>query len=60
MKKSESTIVIFSREQTASFLSISFPTLRKWTKDGILKCYHLGGRIYYKQNEIVKALKQIE
>ena len=60
MKKSESETVIFSREQTASFLSISFPTLKKWTKDGTLKCYHLGARIYYKQNEIIKALKRIE
>lgn len=60
MKKSKSTSIIYSREQTASFLSISFPTLRKWTKDGTLKCYQLGGRVYYKKEEIIKALKLIE
>jgi predicted site-specific integrase-resolvase len=60
MKKSNSTTAIYSREQTASLLSISFPTLRKWTKKGILKCYQLGGRIYYRHDEIIKALKPIE
>ena len=60
MKKSKAISIIYSREQTATFLSISFPTLRKWTKDGILKCYQLGGRIYYKHDEIIKALKPTE
>ena len=58
--KSKSASVILSREQTALFLSVTFPTLRKWTKQGLLKCYQLGGRIYYKQDEIIKALKLVE
>ena len=60
MKKSKSSSVILSREQAAEYLSVSFPTLRKWTKEGILKCYQLGGRIYYKQDEIIKALQPNE
>lgn len=48
--------VLMTREETAAFLSISFPTLRRWTTEGMLTCYQLGGRVYYKQNEILKAL----
>lgn len=60
MKKVKQSTVLLTREQTALFLSISFPTLRKWTIDGLLKCYQLGGRVYYKQSEIFKALKRID
>jgi excisionase family DNA binding protein len=57
MNKSKGNAKILSREQTASFLSISFPTLLRWTKEGLLKSYKLGGRVYYKQQEILRALK---
>ncbi len=52
--------VLMSREETKEYLSISFPTLRKWSKDGTLKCYQLGGRVYYKLHEILDALIRVE
>lgn len=52
--------VLLSREETKEYLSITFPTLRKWTKDGILKGYQLGGRVYYKLHEILEALIRVE
>ena len=52
--------VLLSREETKQYLSITYPTLRKWTKDGILKCYQLGGRVYYKLHEILDALIRVE
>lgn len=52
--------VLLSREETKEYLSITFPTLRKWTKDGILKGYQLGGRVYYKLHEILDALVSVE
>lgn len=51
--------VLLSREETKDYLSITFPTLRKWSKDGTLKCYQLGGRVYYKLHEILEALIRV-
>lgn len=59
-KKKEQNVVLLTREETKSFFKTTFPTLRKWTVDGLLKCYQMGGRIYYKKHEILKALKRFE
>jgi predicted site-specific integrase-resolvase len=56
-KPKEQNVVLLSREETRQFLRTSFPTLRKWTREGLLKCYGLGSRIYYKKHEILKALQ---
>lgn len=60
MKKQRKSTVLLSREETRDYLKISFPTLCKWTAEGILKSYRLGGRVYYKQHEILKALQQTD
>lgn len=49
-KKKHETVLL-TREQTKEFLHITQPTLRKWTKEGLLKAYSLGGRIYYKSDK---------
>jgi len=60
MKKSaEPNVILLSREETKAFLKTTFPTLRKWTVEGLLTCYQLGGRVYYKQHEVLNALKRI-
>lgn len=59
MKKERKQVVLMSREEASSYLRISLPTLHKWTNEGLLKAYRLGGRVYYKQHEILKALMQI-
>jgi hypothetical protein len=58
MKKKDK-VVLLTREETRAFLKTTFPTLRKWTADGLLPCYHLGGRVYYKQHEILQALQRM-
>ena len=58
-KKSKS-VVLLTREQTKTFLHITQPTLRKWTKAGLLIAYSLGGRIYYKQHEVIDALQVVD
>lgn len=45
-----------TRTEAAAFLSISLVTLRNWTTQGLFPSYRLGGRIYYKQQEIITAL----
>ncbi|WP_343634729.1 helix-turn-helix domain-containing protein [Fluviicola sp.] len=58
--KKSKTVVLLTCKQAVDFLQITSPTLRKWTKEGLLKAYSLGGRIYYKQHEIIDALQAID
>ncbi|GAB5417997.1 MAG: hypothetical protein Crog4KO_14500 [Crocinitomicaceae bacterium] len=51
--------VILTRKEAADFLSVSLTTLKTWTDQKLLKAYKLGGRIYYKEKEIVSALKSL-
>ncbi len=58
MKSSKKTkTVLLTREEAKDFLKISFPTLRKLTVEGLLKSYTLGGRVYYKEHELIEALQ---
>lgn len=50
---------ILTREETANLLSISLPTLWNWTKKGILNSYGIGGRIYYRKDEVMNSLIKI-
>lgn len=58
--KKSKTVVLLTCKQAVAFLQITSPTLRKWTKEGLLKAYSLGGRIYYKQHEVIDALQAID
>lgn len=58
--KKSKTVVLLTCKQAVDFLQITSPTLRKWTKEGLLKAYSLGGRIYYKQHEVIDALHAID
>ena len=40
--------------------AISRLTLIRWTKADLLKEYRIGGRVYYKQSEIIEAAKHLE
>ncbi len=59
-KKSKSAVVLLTCKQAVAFLQITSPTLRKWTREGLLKAYSLGGRIYYKQHEVIDALQAVD
>lgn len=48
---------ILTRKEAANFLSVSLTTLKAWTDQQLLTAYKLGGRVYYKEKEIMKALK---
>ncbi len=48
---------ILTRKEAADFLSVSLTTLKAWTDQQLLIAYKLGGRVYYKEKEILKALK---
>lgn len=50
---------LLSRKEAAQFLSISLSTLKNWTYSKLIKGYRLGGKVYYKKNELIKSLKPI-
>lgn len=53
-------IEYLTREETASKLHISLPTLHEYTKAGKLKKYRIKGRVLYKKDEIDAALTSNE
>lgn len=40
--------------------SVSRTTICNWTKNGYIKSYHIGGRVYYKNSEVVEAAKHLK
>lgn len=51
---------LLSRTQVANYFKINISTVRNWTKQGILKKYGVGDRVYYKRCEIEKVLTEIK
>ncbi|GEM_PF-868140 len=46
--------VLIKRKDAAKMLGISLPTLDMYAKAGILHQRHIGGRVYYEEEEINK------
>lgn len=49
-----------SRKQAAQKLGISLPTLWKITKSGAIPALRLGGRIVFRQSELMACMKPIQ
>lgn len=49
---------LLSPKETCALFSpkISIPTLSRWTSNGLLNRYDIGGRVFYKYSEIIKSL----
>ena len=45
-----------SRNEVATLLKISLPTLNEWSKLGWLISYKMGNRVLYKAEEVEKAI----
>ena len=39
---------------------ISKVTLNEWRNQGLIPCYRMGGRVYYKRSEVIEAAKRIK
>lgn len=50
---------ILTRKEAADLLSVSLTTLKAWTDQKIIRAYKMGGRIYYKEREVIDSLEQI-
>lgn len=46
-----------SAEELCKRLSITKPTVHEWRKRGIIQAYKIGARVYYKWDEVEKAMQ---
>jgi excisionase family DNA binding protein len=49
-----------TRQDTAKLLGVSLVTIDKWSNEGYLKKYRIGGRIRFKAAEVQKALSEVK
>ena len=47
-------------DNVADFFSIDRVTVWKWRKQGRLKAYGMGRRVYFKRSEVVAALVELK
>lgn len=50
---------LMSPKETAKFFGVDQSTIYLWRKRGFINSYSLGGRIYYKRNELLSALQVV-
>ncbi len=48
---------LISRQYLADYFGVDISTIHNWTKKGILKPIKIGNKVYYRLDEIEKALK---
>jgi hypothetical protein len=48
--------VLLSRKETCDLLKIDSSTLWSWTNKGIINCYGIQNRRYYKKEDVLKSL----
>ena len=49
-----------TRKEVAGMLSITLPTLHKFSLNGRIKAYRIGSRVLYKPNEVESALSSFQ
>jgi len=47
-----------TRKQTKELLDTSYVSLNKWTAEGKLQSYNIGGKVFYRYSEILQALRK--
>lgn len=48
---------LLTREETAELLSITLPTLREYTRKGLVQGYRIGPFVRYKRSEVIGGLQ---
>ena len=48
-----------TRQEVATKLRITFPTLHKLTNNGTLIAYRIGGRVLYKKSDVEDSLTEV-
>ena len=44
---------LFSRQEAAAYLKVTYPTLNNWEKKGYIKAVRLGSRVFFKKSELL-------
>jgi len=56
--ESINSVKLLTRKEAAILLRITLPTLHHWSKTGLIQAYYLGRRIYYREEELLRALQK--
>lgn len=48
-----------TRNEVAEMLKIDISSVHNWTKKGKLKAYGIGGRVYYKRDEVENSIIEL-
>lgn len=48
-----------TRNDVAEMLKIDISSVHNWTKKGKLKAYGIGGRVYYKRDEVENSIIEL-
>jgi excisionase family DNA binding protein len=46
----------YTRKELTALFNCSLGTIHNWTRDGKLQAYGIGGRVYYKVDEVHNSL----
>ncbi|MBP0903557.1 helix-turn-helix domain-containing protein [Mariniflexile gromovii] len=52
--------IYLSRKEVSTMLKIDVSSCHNWTKKGILQAYQIGGRVYYKREEVEAAIVKLQ
>jgi excisionase family DNA binding protein len=50
---------LITRAEVSKMFGITLTTVHSWMKSGILPFHRIGGRTFFKRNEVVQSLKQV-
>jgi len=59
LEKQKSTKFL-TRKEVSKLLSISYPTIWRYTKQGILISYSIGSRVLFKEDEVFNSIVQLK
>lgn len=50
---------LLTRTEASELLNVSFVTLNKWNKQGVLPAFSVGTRVYYKWEDVEESMKRV-
>lgn len=56
-QKHEEPDTLLTRKEVAKLLRISLTTVHFWSRDGKLRSYRNGRKVYYKRNEVLASFE---
>lgn len=51
---------VFSAQEAANFLKVTITTIHLWKKAGKIKYKKIGNRLYFDEDQLLKAMKPIK